>query len=380
MLWGILLHVLCCGNVIDLDETAMPQLIADSWETPLFVVFYSTFCSKCDGFKEEFEEFQRGIGDREDVLLSLVNCHQQYNLCMKLGVTQVPVVKFIMGDNQRYWPTSRTLMRSGDEWGTFIDKYLAPNIYSLDESSKTKRFTELATQAISSGGVAFKMTVQNQRDSMLTEVRSIAPKYNFLSDIFAYQIPMKMQNTELVAYKTVGEHHCEIAKQQGETLEEFIEKHKYGVLHRYDLEEWNEVKTLGPTTMVVVPDTLMDVQSDAILSLASKLCGNMTFGWISVSELPSVLEEFGKNKSDLPFVVHSRNSTCHTFLHSRTQSMETSNLFDSDVPCGSAFGLKELPKVSYKQGNGYRFVIAYAAIGLGAIGLLRLKVIERKDE
>jgi hypothetical protein len=179
------------------------------------------------------------------------------------------------------------------------------------------------------------------------------------------------------------------------SVTEFVERYKFGPLHPYDIEEWRAAVEVGEVGMLFVRDELRASQRSALRQLAAEHCGQMTIGWMALSESRQLLPELGMTEASLPFFAFTRNGTsCHFVSRNRTASLTVSGFFgrarDPEIPCGNSEAGRETrenasmsTREERKSGsaNGGLFVVISCAVGMGVIGLLQTQPSrERKAE
>lgn len=374
-MWFLALVVSGASIAVVVDDNSIDEYIKNSWDVPLVLMFYAKHCSRCDGIHEAFQEFSR----RGDIHVGLVNCGEKYEFCRKFGVTIVPRVILVIGQNRRYWRTTDMIT---DLTG-FVDGYLMANTFNLDSNDWKLRNDMLSTTVASAtwrGGSTFVLTIPELRNEMLVRFRQISQKSKLFGTNFAYSLTPSQSNPNLsVFYGSVA---CQIFKRDDESLDNFVERFQFGPLHKYDLDEWSEKRRSISTLILVVEDDLLEIEQQALISLAEKYCSKLAVGWISVREFPGVLEELGKQKTDLPFTVHSKmGQNCHTFTKSRTSALIESSFIEqaeAERECGKEYGVT---KVYSNTVSGSTFLGIFAGILLLMIGLVRLIPLEEtKDD
>ena len=374
-MWLLALVVSGAGIAVVVDDSSIDEYTKNSLDVPLVLMFYAKHCSRCDGIHEAFKVFSR----RGDIHVGLVNCGEKYEFCQKFGVTIVPRVTLVIGQNRRYWRSTDIVA----DLSGFIDGYLMANTFNVDSNDgkpKNDMISTAVAGATSRGGSTFVLTVPELRDEMLVRFRQISQKSKRFGTNFAYSLTPSQSNPNLsVFYGSVA---CQIFKRDDESLDNFVERFQFGPLHKYDLKEWSEKRRNISTLILVVEDDLLEIEQQALINLAEKYCSKLAVGWISVREFPGVLEELGKQKTDLPFTVHSKmGQNCHTFTKSRTSSLIESSFIEraeAERECGKEYGVA---KAHENTVSGSTFFGMFAGILLLMIGLVRLIPLEEtKDD
>jgi hypothetical protein len=365
---------------------------ANSINLPLFVVCYSQWCPHCSGIAEGTLQYATGEGNRTDVLITMIDCSVQGHECGHFYIVGTPHMVLVMGPHRRYWP--RVGSREAKEWNMFLDRYLN---YSLREVHNESEL-HTAKREPYDGGTTFHLETPSRNTPLVDELRLLSREYRVYNDTFTFHVDESLRNPVLTAHTSP---YCSVTWRSG-TLRDFLEAHKFGSRHRYDLGEFWHISERSKTAMLLVEEGLSPGQSYALESLPRNYCDQVVFGYISVKEDKDILKEVHRDRLPLPALVHTDMSKCRTFYLGRTAEADSSAFLPMAVKGGLcdrmfAFGAledeeweEEMPDESGQPKGaavlsrkipGSKFVVCYLSVCLLILFVARLRVpAEEKQE
>jgi hypothetical protein len=369
---------------LNLTRETLGPAIEESLEIPLFIVFYTPYCSRCGNVTDELAAFASGPGNRTDVSLSLVNCLSDPSFCYDLGVSRTPTLVLAIGPKPRYWPVISSLRAA--EWAPFIDRYVGANILKLRDNETEAKFAASIQACTELGGNAFFVSAPKQNDDVLRTIRRISSQYVHIGSAFSYVINSSITSTALSV--SMVNRNCTIFWDNRSSVTDFIEFYKFGPGHAYDIDEWRLSTSKRHTGILFVKTEPRRSHRDALRDLAFAHCDFITFGWMPLSESLPLLSELQMTEADLPFFALTlQGATCHfvtamPIVRLRASSFLTRAL-NGSLPCGRPprpASATPLPAPAPAP-NGHRFLGISFAIGLSLIGALQLRTSpERKRE
>jgi hypothetical protein len=320
-----------------------------------------------------------GPGNRTDVSVSIVNCLDDPEFCHELHVFMTPTALLAIGPKRRLWPSTPSV--DPETWTSFIDRHVAPNLFKYLPENAAKKFESIIDSSSEAGGTAFFLKVPTQTDELLLPARRLSSQYHLIGSTFSYVIGGSAASLAV----SIGQHRCMIYWDKKSNATEFIEAHKFGPLHQYDIEEWRASVALSDTGMLFVKTDLKGSQRRALRRLAAENCGSVSFGWMALPESRQLLPELGMTEAELPFFAFTRRgSNCHFFSQNRTATLTASGFFsrarDEEVLCDRSTQIPTpIPQFAPTEPNlrsspnGRLFVAVSFAIGIGLIAVLQAR-------
>jgi hypothetical protein len=221
-----------------------------------------------------------------------------------------------------------------------------------------------------------------QTDDLLRQIRRFSSQYVHIGSTFSYAI--SSESPSLTVY--IGDRSCNISWDGDSNITEFIEAHKLGPLHHYDIEEWRSSVAVRDTGVLFVRSALRPSQKRALRKLAAENCGSISIGWMGLSESRDLLPELGVTEMELPvFAFTPRGNRCHFFAHNRTASLTRIGFFErarvGTAECDHATKKPLITPVVRSTPNGGVFLAVSFVIGIGVVGLLQIQTTrEHKSE
>jgi hypothetical protein len=213
-----------------------------------------------------------------------------------------------MGEKPRYWP--RTGHRDGKEWNIFIDKYVKPSLREV--ASDEDLF--LAKREPVDGGSAFHLETPTADHDLVQELADLSREFRIYNDTFTYRLNAELTEPVLTAHTSP---YCSATWHSG-TLRDFLEAHKFGSRHRYDMDEFRALRTRTKTAMVVVEEGLSNGQKYALERVPRGFCDEIAFGYVAVKDTKWFLKEIKKDRLPIPVMVFGNQDRCRAFHLGRT--------------------------------------------------------------
>jgi hypothetical protein len=277
---------LVCSQFWEFNEREFEAKINNSFDHPLFAACYTDYCPHCVGVPQALRDYANSLGDSTNVVFTTINCGST-DRCNLLQIRGVPGFRFIRGTNPRYWiPTTE---RGLPGWSDFLHDVNGPPIHKVD--SPDERREPIA------GSTAFYFSVYED-NTFLNEYREAAAQFRLFGCTFSYAFE-SVDNPTITAYLSSD---CQISlnpKTPGE-IRQFIDRNKFSVPHRYDLDEFERRDRTVPLALVVAEDNPLQQHLAMMQRVARDHCHDMKVGWATSDE--GIAEAFGRVDEDAPFL------------------------------------------------------------------------------
>jgi hypothetical protein len=106
-----------------------------------------------------------------------------------------------------------------------------------------------------------------------------------------------------------------------------LERFKFGSRHEYDQDEHKLLTRRQKTAIVVVDEELLGGHRHALKEITRNYC-DVAFGWMKTKDTKHMLKEFGRNTSDLPFMVYTDEKKCRAFHNGRVADAAKSGFLE----------------------------------------------------
>jgi hypothetical protein len=352
----------------------------NSLNVPVFVVCYSRWCPHCSGLPEGTREYSDGEGNRSDVYVTMIDCHDHFDECSHFHIRGTPHLVLVIGPKRKYWP--RVYSKSGKDWNVFIDKYVKP---SLREITTDAELLE-AKREPNGGGTTFHLETPTSDTPLILQLANLSKEFRIYNDTFTFRVNPNITSPVLTAHVSP---YC-TARWTSGTLRQFLERYRFGSRHEYDQDEFRLYSRRSKMALLVVDDGLITGQNFALEALPKNFCEDITFGWLPVKDTKHLLKEFRQNVSDLPFMLYTDpDSKCRAFNRGRASEAEKSGFLRKAIGgelCDKTFldGLIRAEDGTFQSPHhvitaaeagirGIVFWVGYLALGLMAILAVRLK-------
>lgn len=308
----LMLSILFCKTTStwwDYDASHIDEMIKNSIEKPLFILFYSHYCGHCHGLPEGLQAYSEGLGNRSDIYLSKVDCADERRACGKFQIRGTPTMLLIMGNDRDYWPESPE--RGAEGWDRWINMSIAPSVI------RVRSFDDVtpALNDYKNGGSVFYLEVPSEDHPYFLKYKEISRTHKFYESKFYYALG---SGPKLTGYTSKF---CSI-KFSGsvEKMEEFITNNKFSAAHKFTDKELVDVGIRKPAAVLVTnKDSIHQVQAEALHELTKGHC-DFQYGWVSAT-------------GDSAKEVHKMTATTHL-----------------DLPCIVGIGrMKGIPRVYHGQ-------------------------------
>ncbi|OHT15424.1 hypothetical protein TRFO_42498 [Tritrichomonas foetus] len=298
MLLFFFTHIFCTWW--NFSENEFPSIVRNSINKPLFALCYSPYCPHCIGLPEGFQNYNKGIGNRSDILITSIDCYNKGG-CHHFGIRGTPHIALVLGTRRRYWPACPE--RGPEGWDRWINERIGPNLRRVH----TDEEIEFSKREPTDGGTTFLLEVSSENDEFVETMRQISKTYRIYNDTFVYIV---RENVTKDFIPTVYAYYSEFCyhKFQGpiSQLKSFIESNKFGVFHRYDSDEFRELNRKNVNAVLFLTDSdPSPSQKDALRLLNKDHCDSgYTFGWANVKDEKNILTATGVKSVDLPLMYH----------------------------------------------------------------------------
>lgn len=350
----------------------------DEWESkkkssytkPIFVVCYSRYCPHCSGLPQGTIEYSEGVGNRTDMFVTMLDCAVQQRECSIFGLTGTPHMVLVVGPKRRYWP--RIWQKDGNEWNKFIDLYVHPSLREV----KTDEELEQAKREPSDGGTTFHLETPNINNKYMAALRDLSKEFRIYNDTFTYRINQDIKEPRFSAFRSPF---CETTfSGDVKDLRQFIDKNKFGSLHRYDSDEYKLLRR-KKSVMIMVDDELKSGHRFALENIPKDHC-DLNFGWISTKQSKKILKSFSLNTTDLPIVVYEDHSSkCRAYSRERAANTVSSGFLTSALSgsiCGKTFtkdsSLSATREPTVSRVTGFGITTVYTSLCLMVICIIRV--------
>ena len=327
------------------SESEFPNKVAHSFEKPIFQLCYSRYCPHCVGLPEGFRNFNRTLGDRDDIYISMIDCAVERG-CWLFKIHGTPSIKLVMGNNVRYW--ADTGERGANGWSRFIDSHIGPNLRQIYNDSEL----EEAKNEPTDGGTTFYLETPSINHSWVNEVRLLSREFRIYNDIFVFRVDESLLFPKLHAFRSKYCDKVYTGFKAG--IRHFINKNKFGVLHRYDLNEFEKLVQTRKAALFIVNKNIMLEHKNGLIELSKDHCNeDIDFGWASIGEKNDDQKINKYVKADLNEL---------PFLFTINIHGNSNNKYKGRIADATKFGfLPHLKTVSQKMKENYEFAFIYIA-------------------
>ncbi|EAX98927.1 hypothetical protein TVAG_242920 [Trichomonas vaginalis G3] len=280
----------------DFNRTAFYQLLSTSFDKPIFNLCYSHYCPHCVGLPEGFSNFNKTLGDRDDIYISMIDCAESHD-CGIFRIHGTPTISLVMGYNVRYWP--RTGERGPNGWTRFINSWIYPSLRRIYNETEFNQ----ALEEPADGGTTFYLETPSENHSWVRIMNYFSLEYKIYNDTFVYKVNPNISKPVIYAYKSKYCYEKYSGIKFGIPL--FLHKNKFGIYHRYDRYEFEGL--LGGrrrNAIYIVEKDLLKSNRDALAELSKDYCHGYNIGWANVDDEDdrNILKYAKIANSDLPLL------------------------------------------------------------------------------
>ena len=280
----------------DYSAISIGDKIKNSYQKPILFLCYAHYCPHCHGLPEGLKKYSEGLGNRDDIYISMVDCAQSN--CGRFKIIGTPTIYLIVGDKPRYWPVSPE--RGPEGWDRWVNQSMAP---SLREIKTDKEFEQALEEPVGGGSVFYYQT-SDENDPVLEDIKYFSRFFKLFNDTFVYKYDKSLKK-KLTAHTSK---HCSFvykhSLQSKKNLAQFFDEYKFGIHHRYDTDEITLVGTNKKFGAILFTgEDLSDSQRDALSEISKEDC-RAEYGWFKTdSDSLTTLRSFGASFDDLPFLL-----------------------------------------------------------------------------
>lgn len=266
--------------------------IRNSREKPLFLLLYNRYCPHCHGLPEGLKKYSEGLGNRDDIYISSVDCFEGYG-CSFFRIQGTPTMYLILGTEEEYWPVSPE--RGPEGWDRWINESLN---YSLTEINSSEELNQRIDN-YTDGGSIFLLETPSIDHKYFTITRELSRFYKHYHDLFLYKVDKSLKYPKITAY-TSKYCHYEYHGSAGR-IEKFINRHKFGVLHKYLPTEYSSIGRSNAAAVILNNGPLFGSQIQSLHKISRDHC-NIDYGYIDIEQNTDALKQLRANSNDVPFL------------------------------------------------------------------------------
>ena len=305
----------------EFDEKIFQSLVNNSFEKPIFMLCYATYCPHCRGLPELFRNFSEIYAPGDDLIVTTLNCEENKAVCRKLPMVGTPHITLVMGTDSEYWPVADE--RTMESWSPWIAKFVGNQFREV----KTDEELEEAKVEPTGGGATFVLEVRSADDPVFDVLLPLTRVYRIYNDTFVYRVNPSASKPRFSVYQNKF---CGIDF-RGEfneaELKEFLDVHRHGITHPYRPSEFSELMA-KKTALIYVNNRgeLSGSQLEGVLNMPNGLCSDVIFGWTHTEDQRGILELTGRPRMDLPFLYGFNAKTgCDWIYQGRLGDLHKSN-------------------------------------------------------
>jgi hypothetical protein len=211
------------------------------------------------------------------------------------------------GESSRYWVTDYG--RSNAEWSSLLHSHVG---FSAQEGGPN-----LARTA--DGATAFHLTAPTIEREIVRQFKKLSGVYRVFNNTFTFEYDSEAKKSRIVGYRSAN---CSVSSEiRVRGMKAFVERHKFGDLHHYDMDEWSAASAAIPFGLLVVKDGLEWSQKRDLLAFSEHSCGKMQFGWASFASETEIGSLTSTSEERTPFLLlTNHNQSCN--LISQTPNVQ----------------------------------------------------------
>ena len=272
------------------SESEFPKILEHSFEKPLFHLCFSRYCPHCFGLSDGFINFNKTLGDRDDIFISKIDCAVERG-CYLFKIHGTPSIKLVRGKRVRYWID--TGERGANGWTRFINENIGPNLREIFNESQL----EDAKVEPKDGGTTFYLETPSENHSWVNEIRKLSKEFRIYNDTFVYKVNKKLKSVKLHAFRSK---YCDTEYSGFKFgLRHFIDRNKFGVLHRYDIEEFERLVGFQKAALLIVPKDISDQQKQSLVELSKDHCHDgIEIGWANIQDQDADIIKYVKTSNE----------------------------------------------------------------------------------
>ena len=299
------------------------ELLKNSMNIPIFALCFSHHCPHCIGLPELLKNFSDGIGNRDDIIYTAVNCDESDH-CTNLQAEVTPSIIFIQGIDSKYWHVINSFNFTG--WNYYIGLYSQSNFKEIYSDSELEQEKMKDVH----GGTLFYLETNSKDDPLISELKNISIIYKVYNDSFAYRVNKNVKTS----FSAFTSRYCKKEYQFPFNKTEFIsfiEKYKFGALHKYYFAEYIELLKLASNNyrnkkliFLVVEGNLNQTQKNTMIEMTKNHC-LLNTGWISCQDGMQFFRFTQTKYLDVPFLYFydvSRRNNEKSFVYKKKMEGE----------------------------------------------------------
>jgi hypothetical protein len=250
--------------------------------------------------------FASTLGNSSDLLVTIVNTADRDSI-RHFRITGTPFICLVLGPKRKYWP----VIRETDEeiWDSFIREHRSPSLHAISDRESLQN----AIGNSLNGGTSFHLQTPSSDLQIFSDFREISRTHRIFGCSFTFEIQRTIRNPILTAFLSPN---CSRVF-SGTNVSLFVSQNKFSALHKYDLEEYQNIIDASEAFVFLVVKQLEDYHKEALLQIHEMIgCNKMITGWASTSESKrKLLTIHSLNFSDLPVLIYwNPHTKCAVFF------------------------------------------------------------------
>ena len=246
--------------------------------------------------------------NRTDILITMIDC---YNVggCSLFGIRWTPHMTLVLGKKKRYWPVTRE--RGPEGWDRWINETMGPNLREIS----TEAELDSAKREPQDGGATFLLEVPDANNEFVDQLRTLSKSFRIYNDTFVFRVNASRRRPVIHAFYSEFCVRTYTGPVSG--VKAFVDQNKFGVLHRYDAEEFAELQKQDKNAVILLT-TMQPTESQmrSLWQLMRDHCGmDITVGWANVNDDPRILSMTKLKDSDVPLVYQLHKSTTASHIY-----------------------------------------------------------------
>lgn len=343
-----LLARMCQSVFWEFDPDVFPSLVENSFEKPIFLLCYATYCPHCRGLPELFRNFSETYAPGDDLIVTTLNCEENRATCRTLPMEGTPHITLVMGPDSHYWPVAEE--RTIESWAPWIAKFVGNQFREI----KSAEDLEEAKREPTGGGATFVLEVSSAQDPVFDVLLPLTRVYRIYNDTFVYKVDPTLSAPRLSVFqnKWCGTEFKGTFTEQD--LKQFIDVHRHGLMHAYRPTEFFEL-IQKETSIIYINDRgeLSDSQIDGVMNMPNGLCSDVIFGWTHVEDQPGILEAIGLSRLELPILFGVNPSKKCSWVHRGRLAELSKGNFTETVLAGQCVNVFEVVRTKLLKTVAY---------------------------
>ncbi|KAH0791255.1 hypothetical protein GPJ56_004875 [Histomonas meleagridis] len=259
----------------------------------------------------------------------------------------------VIGKDHRYWP--HTKVRTPEQLDEWVNSITLP----YTEIS-TQEELESAKLKPTGGGSTFYLVISPMDPSLNQFIKSLRYTQRF-NDTFIVKFNYSISKPRLLAYHSpdcFDEFYDNIS-----SLSDFVDRHKFGIFHRYESDELEDLIKQRNAIIYVSERPLNSFRMNNLRNIARQRClDNFAYGWITIEDNIQVLKILNVSITDVPFLFGiNRQKGVKSVYKLRINDAEKNGFFDSILNEGKAQKLSNMQSAALLSALNFILVFMCSA-------------------